>query len=164
MNFVGIDPGTNNAAYAVVDSEGQRVCSGQFNLARDIPSTTQGWDNALIRLRRLANYTEDLFESLSPKIAAVGIEWMYVGKNLDTALKLSVAWGIIASPVLRRGYPLLRVAPSVARALMYSYQVDDETLIDIAKRMGALCEKPGGEDEACAIGVALEVRKKILGL
>jgi Holliday junction resolvasome RuvABC endonuclease subunit len=166
MNFVGIDPGTNNAGWAIVNSKGEWVDSGQWNLAKDMPSRLAGWDSLIWRLDALASYAESFFSYIPvvTNIEAVGIEWAYYGKNIQTALKLGAAWGLIASPAFLAGLKVLHIPPVSARAIMYSHRQGDEGLVDIARRMGALCEDPGGEDEACAIGIALKVRKEILGL
>ena len=83
--IIGIDPGSRCTGYGVIDSDGFRhdyVTSGYLKIKGDeLPE----------RLGSIFHLLSDILEEWQP--AAMGIEQVFVNKNVDSALKLGQARG-----------------------------------------------------------------------
>ncbi|MBE9563834.1 MAG: crossover junction endodeoxyribonuclease RuvC [Proteobacteria bacterium] len=83
--IIGIDPGSRCTGYGVIDSDGFRhdyVTSGYVKIKGDeLPE----------RLGMIFNEISDIIEKWQPQ--TMGIELVFVNKNVDSALKLGQARG-----------------------------------------------------------------------
>ena len=85
--ILGIDPGSRRTGFGVIDTSGRKpryITSGCINLTKlvDIPS----------RLDSIFSHVQEICAQVSPTECA--IEQVFLGRNVDSALKLGHARGL----------------------------------------------------------------------
>ena len=160
---VGVDIGTaNNCGWAIVNLQAERLDSGVIKVGRR--------ESLDVRLY-------DLYYSFMPvffgqiesrcadpyRLLAVGIETPWVGKNIQTALRLGKAWGVVAGFFIgtQSIIPHTIYPTTAKKALTGSGKATKYAMVQTAAAMGMphkVNEKGeivGDDNEADAIGVAI---------
>lgn len=155
MTFCGIDTGTRVVGYAIVDGE-HVFRSDAVSLRRN--TKLRGWESLLERYENLLEWSRSVFAG--SRFDLVGVEWPWVGKNAQTAIKLGVAFGIVMASAMTHGLSVVRIEPAEAKmALTGSGNASKEEMVMFAKTITTLRSKYP-EDESDAIGVALAAQAK----
>ena len=151
--FGGIDIGTHNCGWAFVGISGNYLKSGFFKL------TASG--KLYDRMKALVREMNGLARRQGGSVIMYGIEDPWVGKNLQTAMKLSKAWGAAYGAIVSWGGQAMPIAvPAAKTALTGSPEASKENMLKMAR---TTCSVEIDQfDEADAIGVALATRKAIL--
>lgn len=148
MRVLGIDPGTINLGYGVVDvkDEMQMVDCGVLNLSSRTP----------IEERLCSLYAE-----LSKIIAKhepneVAIEEPFIGRNVRSAFSIGRAQAIAILAAANQGLPIYYYSPAEVKQQITSYgQSDKQQVQEMVKIQLGLSQLPQPSDAADALAVAI---------
>ena len=146
---LGIDPGTRVSGYGVVIRQNGRLCPKDFGCIRT-PSKELLSKRYLI----LFNGVEALLEQFQPD--AVAVETQFVHKNVQSAIKLGIARGMIILAATKRHIPIFEYAPSKAKiAVVGNGRGSKEQVQAMVQKLLALKELPKPDDAADALALAI---------
>ena len=155
MTICGVDIGTRIAGYAIV--KGDYVYHSEAVSLRK-NAKLKGWASLQDRYAALLEWSETIFAG--SRFDLVGIEWPWVGKYPQTAIKLGAAFGVVMASALHHGLSVVRIEPAEAKlALTGNGGASKEKMVIFAKMLTKL-KSSYPEDEADAIGVALAAQVK----
>jgi crossover junction endodeoxyribonuclease RuvC len=146
--ILGIDPGSRVAGYGVIQATGnklQYVASGciRVDTSKDLA----------YRLKQILESVTKLIDAYGPEEFA--IEQVFMGKNVDSALKLGQARGVAIVAAAMKDIPVFEYAArSVKQAVTGKGSADKAQM---QKMVQTLLKLPGcpQEDAADALGIAI---------
>jgi len=148
MRILGIDPGTINLGYGVVDSEGEMhmVDCGILRLSPQTPVEE--------RLRSLyAGLTKIIAEYRPNEVA---IEEPFVGCNVKSAFSIGRAQAVAILAAANERLPIYYYSPAQVKQQITSYgQSDKEQVQEMVKIQLGLPQLPQPSDAADALAVAI---------
>jgi crossover junction endodeoxyribonuclease RuvC len=104
MRILGVDPGTINTGYAVIEGDGGRLCILECNVIKN-PKT-----NSLpLRLKKIYDTLVSVIEEHMPDEFA--IETAFYGKNVQSTLKLGHARGVSILAAVNKQIPTAEYSP-----------------------------------------------------
>ena len=149
MIIIGIDPGTIVTGYGIIEVKGNTITLIDFGCIRP-PPKQKLTDRYLI----ISNGVEALLERHSPDVLVV--ETQYVHKNIQSALKLGMARGVVMMPAKRKGLAIYEYAPTKAkRAVVGNGRASKYQVQRMVQQLLNLDEPPHPEDAADALALAL---------
>ncbi|MFB6212474.1 MAG: crossover junction endodeoxyribonuclease RuvC [Candidatus Magasanikbacteria bacterium] len=108
MKVIGIDPGTTQIGYGIVEKGGNNYKHIESGLL-EIKSKKVG--------ERLLEIEKDLNSILKKtKPEKAGVEEIFFYKNKKTAIKVAQARGVIIKSIIEEDIPLFEISPSEAKA------------------------------------------------
>jgi crossover junction endodeoxyribonuclease RuvC len=149
MRVLGIDPGTLNLGYGVVDEEGGEmtmVACGVLSLSSKVPVE-----------RRLSS----LYKKLSEIVARyrpdeVAIEEPFVAGNARSALAIGRAQAIAILAAANENLPIFRYLPTQVKQQVTNYGGSDkEQVQEMVRLQLGLAQPPQPSDAADALAVAI---------
>ncbi|MAT65701.1 MAG: crossover junction endodeoxyribonuclease RuvC [Gammaproteobacteria bacterium] len=147
MRILGIDPGSRQTGFGLIDAEGNRmrhVHSGFLRIqGEDFPA----------RLRAIFLGIRELVQDYAPE--AVAIEQVFVSRNADSALKLGQARGAAICGALQAEVPVAEYSPrEVKQALVGRGGAAKE---QVQHMVGLLLNLPAPlqADQADALAIAI---------
>ncbi|MBE9561116.1 MAG: crossover junction endodeoxyribonuclease RuvC [Proteobacteria bacterium] len=158
--IIGIDPGSRCTGYGVIDSDGLRhnyVASGFVKITGDeLPE----------RLGMIFNEISILIDKWQPK--TMGIEQVFVNKNVDSALKLGQARGAAICAGTNAKLDVGEYTPrAIKKAVVGTGSADKEQIQQMMKLLLKLDFKPQS-DEADGLAIAIchanHMRVRALGI
>lgn len=149
MIIIGIDPGTIITGYGIIAVD-DGVCRAiDYGCIRP-PSGHKLSDRYLV----IFEAVEALLERHRPQ--ALVVETQYVSKNVQSAIKLGMARGIIVLAAKRKGVPVFEYAPTKAKsAVVGTGKASKHQVQGMVKLLLNLAEVPTPEDAADALALAL---------
>jgi crossover junction endodeoxyribonuclease RuvC len=156
VRILGLDPGSRRTGFGLIESRGNTltvIAHGCLNLASAAP---------MARLRLIFEGLGTLMSEHSP--VEVAIERVFVGRNVDSALKLGQARGAALCAV-PQGIPVFEYAPrAVKLAVVGTGAAEKLQVAHMIRTLLALTERPGA-DAADALAVAVcHAHTRTLGL
>ena len=149
MIIIGIDPGTRITGFGVVRFEKNRYHVLDYGCIRT-PNTCALSERYRIIYEGLC----ELLDRYQPE--AVSVETQYVQKNVQSALKLGMARGMVLLAASQRGIPIYEYSPSKAkRAVVGNGQASKEQVGAMVQRLLALSKIPTPDDAADALALAI---------
>ena len=148
MRILGIDPGTINLGYGVVDvsEEMHMVDCGVLNASPRVP--IQG------RLSSLYSKLSEIFVKHQPD--EVAIEEPFVGHNVRSAFAIGRAQTVAILVAANRGLPIYYYSPAQVKQQVTSYgQSDKQQIQEMVKIQLGLPQVPQPSDAADALAVAI---------
>lgn len=148
MRTLGIDPGTINLGYGVVDGEEQicLVCCGVLNSPPKTPIEE--------RLRSLYIKLSEIIAEHQPD--EVAIEEPFVGHNIRSALAIGRAQAVAILAAANQGLPVYYYSPAEIKQRVTNYGRSDKGQIQEMVRIQlGLPQPPQPSDAADALAVAL---------
>jgi len=148
MRILGIDPGTVNLGYGIVDNgeQMQMVDCGRLKLSSRISIET--------RLRSLYNKLTSLIAEYHPD--EVAIEEPFVGQNVRSALAIGRAQAIAILAAANQDLPVYYYSPAQIKQQVSSYGVSNkEQMQEMVKIQLELPQRPESSDAADALAVAI---------
>jgi crossover junction endodeoxyribonuclease RuvC len=146
---LGIDPGTADTGYGVVESAGSRLRA----LAQGVIQTRPG----VPLERRLADIHARVIELLddhSPD--ALAIEELYFGVNVRTAFAVGQARGVVLLAAGQRGVPSCSYTPQQVKGAVSGHgRADKEQVGRMVARLLGLSGPPEADHAADALAVAV---------
>lgn len=149
MIIIGIDPGTLCTGYGVISTGGSTYEVLDFGCIRP-PSSFKLSDRYLI----IFESVESLLDKYRPE--ALVVETQYVHKNVQSAIKLGMARGIVIVAAKKRGIKVYQYAPSEAKlAVVGKGNASKQQVQHMVKCLLNLDAIPEPEDAADALALAL---------
>ena len=149
MLIIGIDPGTSIAGYGIVASDGSRhqcVEYGSLNLPSNKPMP--------VRLAQLHVGISGLIEK--HRVDAMALEDLFHAVNVQTAMKLSQARGVIMLAAAQRGIPVFEYSPLEVKNSVVGYgRAEKAQVQQMVYRLLHLQHPPQPFDAADALAVAI---------
>jgi crossover junction endodeoxyribonuclease RuvC len=150
MRTLGIDPGTAIMGWGIVDDDGagglQAVDFGVLTTSKDLPLAQ--------RLQVLHRGLTELIARYRPDTA--GIEELFFGKNVNTALAVGHARGVALLALADAGLPIAEYRPLAVKQAVVGYGHADKKQMQEMVRLTLGLEKiPRPDDAADALAVAI---------
>jgi crossover junction endodeoxyribonuclease RuvC len=148
MCILGVDPGTINLGYGVVDGEEEMhmVDCGVIKFPSRLPMEQ--------RLRSL--YSELSLIIAKHKPSEVAIEEPFIGHNVRSAFAIGRAQAIAILAAVNQGLPVYYYSPAKIKQQITSYGQSDKRQVQEMVRMQlGLSELPEPSDAADALAVAI---------
>ena len=150
MLILGVDPGLSRCGYALVRSakrgKGELVSMGLVK--------TEKTHSTPSRLAMLHDDIDDILKEYSPD--ALAIERIFFQKNLNTALGVVQACGVIQALSSRRGLRVAEYSPTEIKAVVAGDGAADKEQVQVmVKKLLGLAEAPKPADVADACAIAL---------
>jgi crossover junction endodeoxyribonuclease RuvC len=148
MRILGVDPGTINLGYGVVDGEEEMhmVDCGVINLPSRLP---------------MEDRLHSLYDELSKIIAKhepseVAIEEPFIGHNVRSAFAIGRAQAIAILAAVNQGLPVYYYSPARIKQQITSYgQSDKQQVQEMVRVQLRLSKLPQPSDAADALAVAM---------
>lgn len=149
MIVLGIDPGTADTGYGVVESSGSRLRA----LAQGVIKTRAGVPLEL-RLADIHGQIAELLDDHQPD--ALSIEELYFGVNVRTAFAVGQARGVVLLAAGQRGIPSNSYTPQqVKNAVCGQGAAGKEQVSRMVTRLLALSCAPAKDHTSDALAVAI---------
>jgi crossover junction endodeoxyribonuclease RuvC len=149
MRILGIDCGTENTGYGLIESDGR---SHRIIVAGCIRTRTK--DPLEIRLLDIARGLRQVIESHAPDGAAV--EEVFYAQNVKTALKLSHARGVVLMTMAEAGLSVGEYSPLEIKTSVVGYgRAEKQQVKMMIHSLLGLREEIQSEDACDAIAVAI---------
>ena len=147
--ILGIDPGTRITGYGIIELTSSGIKTIDFGCIRPPP------DLALPERYKI------LFEGLEALLtihclAAIAVESQFVLKNVQSAIKLGMAKGMVLLAAARKGIPVYEYAPKKAKqAVVGTGQASKYQVQRMIQSLLRLPQLPEPEDAADALALAI---------
>jgi crossover junction endodeoxyribonuclease RuvC len=148
MRILGVDPGTINLGYGVVDGEEEMhmVDCGVVSLSARLPMEQ--------RLRSLYSELGKIIARHRP--SEVAIEEPFIGHNVRSAFAIGKAQAIAILAAANKGLPVYYYSPAKIKKQITSYgQSDKQQVQEMVRVQLGLRELPQPSDAADALAVAM---------
>ena len=146
---IGVDPGTVITGYGLIREEGNTLTAVDYGCIRP-PRAMPLTD----RYYAIFSCLKDIIERYSPD--ALAVETQYVDKNVQSALKLGMARGVVIIAAKSFGIPVFEYSPSRAKsAVTGNGRASKEQIQGMIQRLLNLKAPPEPEDAADALAIAL---------
>ena len=148
IRILGIDPGTAVTGWGIVERRGSRFTSsahGAFRPAKNLSREA--------RLSMLTERLAELIQETEPR--AVALEQAFLGKNIQSALRLGEARGALLAACGRQGVPVREFpTASVKKAVVGNGRADKTQVQFMLRRLLAMSELPTPLDASDALALA----------
>jgi crossover junction endodeoxyribonuclease RuvC len=148
MRILGVDPGTVNLGYGVVDGEEEMhmVDCGVVILSARLPME-----------QRLCSLYDELGRIIARhKPSEVAIEDPFIGHNVRSAFAIGKAQAIAILAAANKGLPIYYYSPAKIKKQITSYgQSDKQQVQEMVRVQLGLSELPQPSDAADALAVAM---------
>ncbi len=144
--ILGIDPGTLITGYGVIDGDTQPLDFGCIRPPAKLPLAE--------RYKIIFDSVEGLIEKHRPD--AIAVESQFVMKNVQSAIKLGMAKGMVYLAAARKSIPIYEFAPKKAKLAVVG--TGNATKFQVQKMIQALLrlpQIPEPEDAADALALAI---------
>ena len=149
MIVLGIDPGYGLVGYGVLDKTGNKLTVidyGAISTPKDMPMSR--------RLEIIYNSMIMLIDKYHPE--EVGIEKLYWGRNITTAIPVAQARGVIILALQQKNVKIYEYSPSqVKSALTGTGQAEKAQVQYMVKTLLNLQKIPRPDDAADALAMAI---------
>lgn len=147
--ILGIDPGTRITGYGVIKVTHPRIEPLDFGCIR--PPTDLELPG---RYLALFEAVEKLLDLYCPQVVAIETQFVY--KNVQSAIKLGMARGVVLIAAARRGISIAEYTPKKAKlAVVGSGNASKEQVQRMIQLLLKLPELPEPEDAADALALAI---------
>jgi crossover junction endodeoxyribonuclease RuvC len=157
MCILGVDPGTINLGYGLVDGEEQMhmVDCGVINLPARLPMEE--------RLRSLYSELSKIIAKHKP--SEVAIEEPFIGHNAKSAFAIGKAQAVAILAAVNQRLPVYYYSPARIKQQITSYGQSDKLQVQEMVRLQlGLSELPQPSDAADALAVAMcHIQQRRLG-
>jgi len=148
MRTLGVDPGTVNLGYSIVEGEEEMhmVDCGVINLSPRVPMEE--------RLRSLYAELSKIIAKYKP--SEVAIEDPFIGHNIRSAFAVGRAQAIAILAAVNQGLPVYYYPPARIKQQITNYgQSDKQQVQEMVRIQLGLSELPQPSDAADALAVAM---------
>ena len=148
MIVLGIDPGTADTGYGLVQSAGSRLralADGVIQTAAGVPLE-----------RRLAEIHQRVGLLDRHQADAVAIEQLYFGANARTAFAVGQARGVVLLAAGQRGIPARSYTPQQVKGAVCGHgRAGKDQVARMVERLLGMSRPPAAEHSADALAVAI---------
>jgi len=146
---LGIDPGTAALGYGLVERTGSHLRAldfGVFGTGADLPLPE--------RLLAIHAFLQDLIELHAPTI--VGVERVFHSRNVQTALAVGHARGVVLLAAASHGLEVREATPSEVKIAVTGYGAAEKGQVGrMVQAILELSEPPHPDDAADALAIAI---------
>lgn len=147
--ILGVDPGTRISGYGLISLQDHQYIPIDYGCIRP-PAHFKLSERYLV----IFDSIEALIEQYCPTVLVV--ETQFVHRNVQSAIKLGMARGIIMIAAKRRGLPVFQYAPTEAkRAVVGNGKASKFQVQGMVQRILKLASPPHPEDAADALALAI---------
>lgn len=148
--FLGIDPGLERTGFGIVARDG-----GELSLEAYGVITTSKYDTTPERLLQLHADLQEILKKF-PDIAAAGVEELFFGNNVNTALPVAQARGVVIFTLAQYRCIIKELKPvEVKSAIAGNGRAQKAEMQKIVQLTFGLSEIPQPDDAADAIAIAM---------
>ncbi|MBK7893774.1 MAG: crossover junction endodeoxyribonuclease RuvC [Anaerolineaceae bacterium] len=149
MRILGLDPGTATTGYGIVDVE-----DGEFTAVTYGVISTPANMPMPQRLQQIHQELQQLIDEFQPD--SVGIEEVFFGRNVTTAITVGQARGVLLLTVANAGLPIGEYSPPKIKDAVTGYGKADKAQVQMMVRnLLDLEETPRPDDAADGLAVAI---------
>lgn len=149
MRILGLDPGTATTGYGIVDVE-----EGEFTAVTYGVITTPANMPMPQRLQIIQQELQQLLDEYKPD--SVGIEEVFFGRNVTTAITVGQARGVLLLTLANAGLPIGEYSPPKIKDAVTGYGKADKAQVQMMVRnLLDLEETPRPDDAADGLAVAI---------
>jgi len=146
---MGIDPGTRITGYGIIKSDSSKISPVDFGAIRPPPKLSLPKRYLII-----FNALEQLIKEHAP--SAISVETQFVNKNIQSAMKLGMARGIVLIAAAKNDIPIYEYAPKKAKlAIVGTGQASKHQVQQMVQLLLNLSHPPQPEDAADALSLAI---------
>jgi crossover junction endodeoxyribonuclease RuvC len=154
MIVLGIDPGTAALGYGIVERAGGRLRAIDVGCLETSPDLTLG-----MRLKAIHECVSELIELHAPTL--VGVERLFFTKNVQTAIAVSHARGVVLLAAAQHGVEVREATPNEVKSAVAGYgSADKEQVGRMVATILGLPAVPKPDDAADALAVAICVANR----
>jgi crossover junction endodeoxyribonuclease RuvC len=148
VKVLGIDPGTAALGYGIVERSGGRLREIDHGCLTTSP------DSSLPeRLLAIHALVDELIALHEPDV--VGVERLFFSKNVQTALAVGQARGVILLAAAQHGVHVREATPSEVKSAIAGYgAADKEQVARMVQLVCGMTERPRPADAADALAIA----------
>jgi len=153
--ILGIDPGTAALGYGIVDRSGGRLRAIDHGCL--VTSPDSSLPERLLAIHALVS---DLIELHEP--AVVAVERLFFSRNVQTAMAVGQARGVILLAAAQHGRPVREATPSEVKSAVAGYGAADKG--QVARMVQLVCgmtSLPTPDDAADALAVAICIANRV---
>jgi crossover junction endodeoxyribonuclease RuvC len=158
VKVLGIDPGTAALGYGIVERTGGRlreIDHGCLTTSADLSMPE--------RLLAIHALVEELIELHEPDL--IGVERLFFSRNVQTALGVGQARGVILLAAAQHGTPVREATPNEVKSAITGYgAADKEQVQRMVQLVLGMSELPRPDDAADALAIAAWVANTDRGL
>lgn len=149
MRILGLDPGTATTGYGIVDAEDGRLTAVTYGTI-----TTPAKMEMPYRLQMIQQELQQLIDEFQPDTA--GIEEVFFGRNVTTAITVGQARGVLMLTLVNAGIPIGEYSPPKIKDAVTGYGKADKQQVQLMVRnLLDLTETPRPDDAADGLAVAI---------
>ncbi len=149
MRILGLDPGTATTGYGIVDAE-----DGQLTAVTYGAIATPAKMEMPYRLQMIQRELQQLIDQFQPDTA--GIEELFFGRNVTTAITVGQARGVLMLTLVNAGIPIREYSPPKIKDAVTGYGKADKQQVQLMVRnLLDLTETPRPDDAADGLAVAI---------
>lgn len=149
MRILGLDPGTATTGYGIVDAEDGELTAVTYGAI--ITPAKMGMP---YRLQMIQQELQQLIDKFQPDTA--GIEEVFFGRNVTTAITVGQARGVLMLTLVNAGIPIGEYSPPKIKDAVTGYGKADKQQVQLMVRnLLDLTETPRPDDAADGLAVAI---------
>jgi len=149
MRILGLDPGTATTGYGIIDE-----VEGRLSLVAYGVISTEAGEPAAQRLQVIYNELNALLDQYAPDTA--GVEELFFGRNITTAVTVGQARGVLLLALANAGIPIGEYSPPRIKESVTGYGKADKAQVQLMVRnLLDLEETPRPDDAADGLAVAI---------
>jgi crossover junction endodeoxyribonuclease RuvC len=154
MIILGIDPGTAALGYGIVERVGGRLRALDVGCLETSPDLSLG-----MRLQAIHACVSELIERHAPTL--VGVERLFFTKNVQTAIAVSHARGVVLLAAAQHDVEVREATPNEVKSAVAGYgSADKEQVGRMVATILGLADIPRPDDAADALAVAICVANR----
>jgi crossover junction endodeoxyribonuclease RuvC len=147
--ILGLDPGTSITGYGMVSQRQYQLSVQKYGVIRTASSDAVG-----TRLVSIHREVSSLIEEYRPD--AVAVEKLFFNKNVQTAMSVGQARGVILLSAAQSDLPLLEYTPSAVKMAVTGHGSAPKRQVQaMVRSVLAMEEVPTPDDAADALAVAI---------
>jgi crossover junction endodeoxyribonuclease RuvC len=149
MRILGLDPGTASTGYGIVDVVDGRMALVTYGIIK-----TAADDPPPQRLQIIFKELNNLLTTYKPDSA--GVEEVFFGRNITTAISVGQARGVLLLALANAGLPIGEYSPPRVKEAVTGYGKADKAQVQLMVRnLLDLEETPRPDDAADGLAVAI---------
>lgn len=149
MTILGIDPGLATTGYGIVEIVGRRIAHREHGIVR-----TSARSPYHERLMVLSKEIKRIIRRRSPQ--SIGIEKLYIHKNLKTAMMVGEARGVLIFTVATLRIPFYEFTPLQVKQALTGYGRATKLQVQkMVQRILQMRQLPEPDDAGDALAVAI---------
>ena len=149
MRILGLDPGTASTGYGIIDSIDGRLSAVTYGVIK-----TPAGESASTRLQTIYNELNNLITRYQPDSA--GIEELFFGRNVTTAISVGQARGVLLLALANANIPIGEYSPPKIKDTVAGHGKAGKAQVQLMVRnLLDLEETPRPDDAADGLAVAI---------